>query len=70
MFTPKALVLCLGAAFALTACGNNLGEQALFGGGAGAVGAAALGADPLLGAAVGAGGNALYCNQNPRACRR
>ncbi|WP_171101889.1 MULTISPECIES: hypothetical protein [unclassified Ruegeria] len=45
----------------LAACGDSTGEQALLGGGAGAVGAAVLNADPILGAAVGAAGNVLYC---------
>ncbi|KPQ06568.1 MAG: hypothetical protein HLUCCA12_09800 [Rhodobacteraceae bacterium HLUCCA12] len=66
----KAIVLPLAAVSALAACGNNPGEQALFGGGAGAVGAAALGGDPVAGAAVGAGGNVLYCQANPGRCRR
>ena len=45
----------------LTACGDSLGEQALLGGGAGALGAAVLSADPFVGAAVGAAGNVLFC---------
>ncbi|AXT25366.1 hypothetical protein D1823_01370 [Ruegeria sp. AD91A] len=45
----------------LAACGDTTGEQAILGGGAGAVGAAVLSADPLFGAAVGAAGNVLYC---------
>lgn len=45
----------------LVACGDSTGEQALLGGGAGAVGAAVVSADPLLGAVVGAAGNVLYC---------
>ncbi|WP_300068137.1 hypothetical protein [uncultured Ruegeria sp.] len=52
-----ALATCAG----LAACGDTTGEQALLGGGAGAVGAAVLSADPLFGAAVGAAGNVLYC---------
>ncbi|WP_170554505.1 hypothetical protein [Ruegeria conchae] len=52
-----ALATCAG----LSACGDTLGEQAILGGGAGAVGAAVLSADPLVGAAVGAAGNVLYC---------
>ena len=52
-----ALAICTG----LSACGDNVGEQALFGGGAGALGAAVLNADPIVGAAVGAAGNVLYC---------
>ncbi|MBY6082559.1 MULTISPECIES: hypothetical protein [Ruegeria] len=52
-----ALATCGG----LAACGDSTGEQALLGGGVGAVGAAVLSADPILGAAVGAAGNVLYC---------
>jgi osmotically inducible lipoprotein OsmB len=58
------------AAAVLAGCGNTLGEQALFGAGAGALGSAAVGGDPLLGAAVGAGGNILICQTNQRNCRR
>ncbi len=52
-----AITTCAG----LAACGDNTGEQAVLGGGAGAIGAAVLNADPLVGAAVGAAGNVLYC---------
>ncbi|KIC43279.1 hypothetical protein RA27_08340 [Ruegeria sp. ANG-R] len=55
--TFLALATCAG----LAACGGSTGEQAILGGGAGALGAAVLSADPLLGAAVGAAGNVLYC---------
>ncbi|MFC3615162.1 hypothetical protein ACFORG_15460 [Lutimaribacter marinistellae] len=52
----------------LAACGDSVGEQALFGGGAGAVAAGAVNADPVAGAALGAAGNILYCDQNPSDC--
>lgn len=52
----------------LAACGETLGEQALFGAGAGAVGAAVLDGDPLAGAAVGVAANLYYCNENPDKC--
>jgi len=52
-----AIAVCAG----LAACGDSTGEQALLGGGAGALGAAVLSADPFFGAAVGAAGNVLYC---------
>lgn len=45
----------------LAACGDSTGEQAILGGGAGAIGAAVLSADPVFGAVVGAAGNVLYC---------
>lgn len=62
--------LGLFLALGLAACGNTPGEQALFGGGAGAIGASVVGADPIAGAAVGAGGNVLFCQLNPGRCRR
>ncbi|WP_170331650.1 hypothetical protein [Ruegeria arenilitoris] len=55
------LILVLAAFAGVSACGDTTGEQALLGGGAGAVGAAVLNADPIFGAAVGAAGNVLYC---------
>jgi osmotically inducible lipoprotein OsmB len=64
----RTLILSCAVLVALAGCGRNVGEQALFGGGAGAVGSAALGGDPLVGAAVGAGGNILYCQANPGRC--
>ena len=63
-------ILVLGAVIALAGCGDTAGEQALFGGGAGALGAAAVGGDPIAGAAVGAGGNVLFCQLYPERCRR
>jgi len=60
MRTSKILVLLVTCG-GLAACGDTTGEQALLGGGAGAVGAAVLSADPIFGAAVGAAGNVLYC---------
>lgn len=66
----KSITLPLAAVATLAACGNSPGEQALIGGGAGAVGSAVLGGDPIVGAAVGAGGNVLFCQANPRQCRR
>ncbi len=55
------IFLVLATCAGLAACGDTVGEQAILGGGAGAVGAAVLSADPLFGAAVGAAGNVLYC---------
>lgn len=66
----KSITLPLAAVAALAACGNTPGEQALIGGGAGAVGTAAMGGDPIVGAAVGAGGNVLFCQAYPHRCRR
>ncbi|QBF32853.1 hypothetical protein [Thalassococcus sp. S3] len=58
------LALCAG----LAACGDTVGEQALIGAGAGAGTAAVLDGDLVAGAAVGAAGNVLFCQQNPSRC--
>lgn len=52
----------------LAACGDTLGEQALIGGGAGALASEAAGGDALTGAAVGAAGNVAYCQTYPSRC--
>ncbi len=52
----------------LAGCGDNLGEQALYGAGAGAATAAVLDGDIATGAVVGAAGNALYCQTYPSRC--
>lgn len=62
------LALALVAGFGLSACGDTLGEQALFGGAAGAGTAVVLDGDPLVGAAVGAAGNVAYCQTYPSRC--
>ncbi len=54
-------IIALAALAGLSACGDTAGEQALLGGGAGALGAVVLDANPVVGAAVGAAGNLLYC---------
>ena len=56
--------------FTLAGCGDNVGEQALFGGAAGVGVAAVAGGDPVAGGIVGAGGNVAFCQLNPGACRR
>ena len=66
----KRSFIVLGTVLAIAACGDTAGEQALFGGGAGVVGAAATGGDPVAGAAIGAGGNVLFCQLYPERCRR
>jgi len=62
-------VLMLGTLLALGACGDTTGEQAILGGGAGAVGASVTGGDPVAGAAVGAAANVVYCDRYPSRCR-
>lgn len=59
-----AMALCVG----LAACGDTIGEQALFGAGGGFLGAAVVGGDPVLGALVGATANVLYCEAGPGNC--
>ncbi|WP_420584563.1 hypothetical protein [Ruegeria sp.] len=59
-----AVATCAG----LVACGDTTGEQAILGGGAGAVGAAVVSADPIFGAVIGAAGNVLYC-KTQNTCR-
>ena len=64
--------LVTGAAFAaiigLAACGDTPTEQAVIGAAAGAGTALVLDGNVAGGALVGAGGNLLYCDQNPGAC--
>ena len=62
------LALCLGAATVLAGCGDNLGEQAAFGAGAGVASAVALDTNLLTGAAVGAAANIAYCSTYPSRC--
>ena len=52
----------------LAACGENVGEQALYGAGAGVVGSALLDGNLVTGAAVGAAANLIYCQENPDQC--
>ncbi|MGY6632373.1 MAG: hypothetical protein ACXIU8_01325 [Alkalilacustris sp.] len=54
----------------LAACGNNPGEQALFGGAAGVGAAAVTGGDPVVGGVLGAGANVGFCQLYPAQCRR
>ncbi len=52
----------------LAACGDTVGEQALLGAGAGAGTAAVLDGNVVGGAALGAGANIIYCQENPGKC--
>ncbi|MEM8633059.1 MAG: hypothetical protein AAGF74_17695 [Pseudomonadota bacterium] len=65
-FRPFVIVAALCAG--LSACGATTGEQALLGGGAGAIGGAIVGANPVATAIAGAGTNLLYCELNPGRC--
>lgn len=59
----KSLILVAVLSTALSGClVQNDGQRALVGAGAGALGASALGYDPITGAALGAGAGAL-CGQ-------
>lgn len=53
---------------ALAGCGDTVPEQALLGGGAGALAGAAVGGSVLTGAAVGAAGNVIYCQTTRSSC--
>ena len=66
----KTLAGAAALALLLAGCGDNIGEQALFGGAAGVGVAAVAGGDPIAGGVVGAGGNVAFCQLNPGACRR
>ena len=64
----RTLALGLALCGGLAACGDTIGEQAIVGGVAGAGTAAVINGNLLTGAAVGAGANILYCQQNPGKC--
>lgn len=53
----------------LGACGDNIGEQAILGGGAGALAGLALDGDPVTGAVIGGAGNVAFCQMYPNRCR-
>ncbi len=55
------LIAAIGLCAGLAACGDDPGEQALYGGSAGLLGALVLDANPVVGAAAGAATNLLYC---------
>ena len=61
-------ILGLAALAGLSACGDTAGEQAIIGGGVGAGVAAVTDNNIVTGAAVGAAGNILYCQQYPSKC--
>lgn len=61
-------ILAVASTLGLAACGDTTGEQAVIGGGVGAGTALLLDTNPLAGAAIGAGANVLYCDQNPGEC--
>ncbi len=61
-------VLAGVAALSLAACGDTMGEQALYGAGTGAAASAILDGNLVTGAVVGAGANVLYCRENPGKC--
>ncbi|MFC7705310.1 hypothetical protein ACFQXB_14010 [Plastorhodobacter daqingensis] len=66
----KTIALGFALLMGIAACGNTVGEQALVGGGVGAVAGAATGGDIAAGAVIGAGGNVAFCQLNPHLCRR
>ncbi|KIC35254.1 MULTISPECIES: hypothetical protein [unclassified Leisingera] len=64
----KSLIAALSLCGLVAACGDTTGERIIYGGGAGALGAAVLDANLVTGAAVGVAANLIYCEQNPRKC--
>lgn len=65
----KGIILGLSLLGALGACGDTIGEQAIIGGGAGALAGLAVGGDPVTGAVVGGAGNVAFCQMYPSQCR-
>jgi len=61
--------LALTFAAGLSACGDNVGEQALGGGAIGAGAAAITGGSLLTGAAIGAGANVAACQTEIVDCK-
>ncbi|MEX0302134.1 MAG: hypothetical protein AB3N24_06900 [Leisingera sp.] len=64
----KSLIAAFSLCGLVAACGDTAGERIVYGGGAGALGAAILDANLVTGAAVGVAANLVYCEQNPRKC--
>ncbi|TDK41052.1 hypothetical protein [Antarcticimicrobium luteum] len=64
----KRIILALAACTGLVACGDDPGEQLLYGAGAGYLGAAVLDTNRGVGAAAGAAANLLYCQEHPEDC--
>ena len=64
----KSWILGSALLLGLAACGDTTGEQALIGGGAGAIIGEATGNDPVVGGIAGAAGNVAYCEAYPRRC--
>jgi hypothetical protein len=56
-------------AFTVSACGETVGQQALYGGATGAGVGYLGGGDPLAGAIIGAGGNVAFCQLYPHRCQ-
>ncbi len=63
----KIWIGALASLLALSACGETPLEQVLYGAGAGAIGARAIGGDAATGALVGAGVN-VYCQNTDDLC--
>jgi hypothetical protein len=66
----KITSFALAALLGLAACGDTVGEQALFGGAAGIGAAAVTGGDLATGAVIGAGANVAACQAGVVNCRR
>ncbi|MCX7564819.1 hypothetical protein OS189_00500 [Sulfitobacter sp. F26169L] len=64
----RKVTLAFAALALVTACGKNIGEQALGGAAIGAGAAAVTGGKLAKGAAIGAGANVLACQANMVRC--
>jgi hypothetical protein len=69
MRRAKIIAVAFAGFAGLAACGDTVGEQALVGGGTGAVAAAVTGGNVGTGALVGGAANVAYCQTNPGARR-
>ncbi|WP_092065163.1 hypothetical protein [Poseidonocella pacifica] len=65
----KSWIAALVCTLGLAACGDTLGEQVIYGAGAGAAASAATGGDLATGAVVGGAANAAYCQSGRGNCR-
>ncbi len=65
----KSIFVGIALLGALGACGDTIGQQAVIGGGAGAIAGAAVGGDPVTGAVIGGAGNVAFCQMYPHQCR-
>ncbi|CUH85874.1 hypothetical protein [Thalassovita mediterranea] len=66
--SAKIWILAAVAATGLSACGDTVGERALYGAGAGVATAAVIDGNIGAGAIAGAAANVAYCEAYPSRC--